>query len=242
MNFPAIQTHETLKKTINARELHTFLEIGKDFSSWMKVQINRADLLENKDYVVLTLKGEQVSGAKTKTEYFITITSASDIGMMSQTAKGKEVRNYYRDCEQKAQAAQPKIMTLEEMTLKVVEGQRDKISALEYQIDTDKPKVTYANAVLSAQNPVCVRLWVKTLQGEHGLAWGERKVWTWMRESGYVYKDKEGKNMFYAAYKKWFSLENVIVATSHGNKQTTALKINGQGQIDLGAKLLEVAA
>ena len=27
--------------TVNARELHTFLELGRDFSNWIKARINR---------------------------------------------------------------------------------------------------------------------------------------------------------------------------------------------------------
>ena len=38
------------KQAINARGLHQFLGIGKDFSSWIKKQIERCDLVENQDF------------------------------------------------------------------------------------------------------------------------------------------------------------------------------------------------
>ncbi|MBN6742789.1 antA/AntB antirepressor family protein [Acidithiobacillus sp. MC6.1] len=31
-----------VEQTVNARELHTFLEVGKDFSNWIKDRINQS--------------------------------------------------------------------------------------------------------------------------------------------------------------------------------------------------------
>ena len=45
--------------TISARDLHSALESKQDFSSWMKIQVERARLSENRDFVLLTKKGEQ---------------------------------------------------------------------------------------------------------------------------------------------------------------------------------------
>ena len=36
-------------QTVNARELHAFLEVKKDFSNWIKKQIERARLVEGRD-------------------------------------------------------------------------------------------------------------------------------------------------------------------------------------------------
>ena len=88
--------------TVNARELHAFLGIGKDFSSWMKDQIKRARLVEGRDYL-LTQKGEQLpSGMKYLSQYHLTIESAKHIGMMSGSDKGFEVRDYFIECERQA--------------------------------------------------------------------------------------------------------------------------------------------
>lgn len=42
---------------MSARDLHAFLRVGKDFSTWIKVQIARARFLEHQDFEVLPLKG-----------------------------------------------------------------------------------------------------------------------------------------------------------------------------------------
>ena len=37
--------------TVNARDLHAFLEIGKDFSNWIKDRIEQYGFTENQDFV-----------------------------------------------------------------------------------------------------------------------------------------------------------------------------------------------
>ena len=39
---------------VDARLLHEALEIGKDFSTWIKAQIERARLVEHRDFLGLT--------------------------------------------------------------------------------------------------------------------------------------------------------------------------------------------
>ncbi len=48
----------TTLPTVNARDLHAFLEVGKDFSSWIKDRIEKYEFIENQDFVVFTQTGE----------------------------------------------------------------------------------------------------------------------------------------------------------------------------------------
>lgn len=90
-------------QTVNARDLYKTLEIGKDFSNWIKDQIDRARLIEERDYIISVnqsaQKGGLPSGGKPRTEYHLSIDSAKHIAMMSGTDKGFEVRNYFLECE-----------------------------------------------------------------------------------------------------------------------------------------------
>lgn len=92
-------------KVVNARHLHAFLEIGKDFSTWIKVQIQRCDLVENVDFQPLTQKGERLGNGRfngsNKIEYALSIEAAKEIAMMSQTPKGKMARRYFIECERR---------------------------------------------------------------------------------------------------------------------------------------------
>jgi phage anti-repressor protein len=102
-----IKQNDILTSAIDARELHNFLEIRKDFSSWIKTQINRAMLTENEDYISFTQKG--VGGQFDKIEYYITIDAGKTIGMLSATSKGKEIRDYFIECERELLEAKNKL-------------------------------------------------------------------------------------------------------------------------------------
>ena len=86
-------------QTVNARDLHAFLEVKKDFSDWIKKQIERARLLEGRDYIIFPQKGENTGRGRSSLEYYLTIEAAKHIAMMSGCDKGFEVRNYFLECE-----------------------------------------------------------------------------------------------------------------------------------------------
>jgi phage anti-repressor protein len=90
--------------TVDARDLHAFLEIGKDYTSWIKAQVKRAHLIENRDFVLFTQNG--VKGNKPTSEYFLTFDAGKHVAMMSGSPKGFEVREYFIACEA-ALLAQP---------------------------------------------------------------------------------------------------------------------------------------
>ena len=94
-----IGTEET--NAVNAREVHKALEIKKDFSSWVKAQIESLGLEENVDFVSLTQKGEREIGATIRIEYILTLDAAKHIAMASRSAKGKEVRAYFIEAEKR---------------------------------------------------------------------------------------------------------------------------------------------
>lgn len=87
---------------VDARELHGFLEVKKDFSNWIKAQIARARLQENKHFSLLAQKGEQTgSGGHNRVEYLLTLDGAKHIGMISNTEKGFDIRDYLIACEER---------------------------------------------------------------------------------------------------------------------------------------------
>jgi phage anti-repressor protein len=88
--------------TANARELHAFLESRDDFSTWIKYQVKRARLSENRDYVSFQ---ENSGKGRPSTDYFITIDAAKHIAMMSGTDKGFDVRDYFIECERRAKSS-----------------------------------------------------------------------------------------------------------------------------------------
>ena len=89
-------------ETVSARELHTFLEVGRDFSTWIKDRISKYEFVENTDYIMLPKTGElENKGLQGKIEYFVTLDMAKQLAMVENNEKGMQVRKYFIECEKK---------------------------------------------------------------------------------------------------------------------------------------------
>jgi len=92
-----IGKHET--KTCSARELHEFLQIGRDFATWINARIEEFGYKQGKDYEIFPQSGENNLVGRPKMEYSITIHMASELSMVERNAMGRIARNYFIKCE-----------------------------------------------------------------------------------------------------------------------------------------------
>ena len=85
-------------QTVNARNLHAFLEVGKDFSTWIKNRIKQHGFVEHQDFVSFEdlsspKLGSSKSRAQRTIEYYLTIDAAKHVSMSENNAKGKAARD-----------------------------------------------------------------------------------------------------------------------------------------------------
>src|SRR5690606_17518660 len=92
-------------QTVNARDLHGFLEVGKDFSTWIKDRIDQYDFVENQDFVCSPVSGSEGRGGHNRKDYHLSIDMAKELSMVERNHKGKEARQYFIECERQAKAA-----------------------------------------------------------------------------------------------------------------------------------------
>ncbi|MBF0421259.1 MAG: antA/AntB antirepressor family protein [Magnetococcales bacterium] len=92
---------EELVLTVNAKELHAFLEVGKDFSNWIKDRIGKYNFIENQDFIVFAKFGENPQGGRPATEYHLTLDMAKELAMVQSNAKGQQARRYFIRCEKR---------------------------------------------------------------------------------------------------------------------------------------------
>ncbi|MBW8067553.1 MAG: phage antirepressor protein [Ferrovum sp.] len=98
---------------VDARRLHAFLGVGRDFSNWIKGRIQEYGFVESQDYL-LAKTGENLPfvsdqdfspkrgescGGRPAVDYFLTLDMAKELAMVERTARGREVRRYFIDCE-----------------------------------------------------------------------------------------------------------------------------------------------
>ena len=100
------EINNELMQTVNARELHQFLEVGRKFATWIQQRIEKYSFVENEDFLIISKNREttdkdgklKVSVAK---EYHITLDMAKELSMVERNKKGKQARKYFIECERK---------------------------------------------------------------------------------------------------------------------------------------------
>ncbi|WP_404977257.1 antA/AntB antirepressor family protein [Bartonella sp. AU55XJBT] len=90
---------QEIVQTVSARDLHTFLEVKRDFSNWIKDRINKYSFIENKDYIVFANFGENLQGGRPSKDYHLTLSVAKELSMVENNKKGREARLYFIECE-----------------------------------------------------------------------------------------------------------------------------------------------
>ena len=139
---------------VNARELHEFLEVGKDFSNWIKGRIEQYEFIENTDYEVIASFGENPSGGRPKQEYIISIDMAKELSMVERNEKGKEARKYFIECEKKLKEGAKPMTAMQILETQLAIMKEHELKLLEIQnkqIETDN-KLNLIEAKISTSN------------------------------------------------------------------------------------------
>lgn len=91
----------------NARDLHRFLGVGRDFTTWIKNRIKEYGFVKNQDFIIVeNLSSPKWGSSKSRQqvmiEYHITLDMAKELAMVEKTPKGREVRRYFIAMEKQA--------------------------------------------------------------------------------------------------------------------------------------------
>lgn len=79
-----------------------FLEVGKDFSTWVKDRIEKYEFTEGVDFINFPKNWE--SDSRQLMEYHITLDMAKELSMVERTEKGKQARQYFIEAEKRLRA------------------------------------------------------------------------------------------------------------------------------------------
>ena len=96
---------DTTVQLCDARTLHEFMQVKRDFTTWIRARIRKFGFVENEDYL-LTKSGEQLpSGTKYVHDYHLTLDMAKELSMVENNEQGRAARKYFIACERQAMAA-----------------------------------------------------------------------------------------------------------------------------------------
>jgi len=111
INIEQKQIGTQFVQSVYARDLHAFLEVRRDFTTWIKQRIAKFGFVENQDFVVFDspVPVNQVchGGDRRSKEYFVALDMAKELSMVERTPKGKEARRYFIECERRLRSSEP---------------------------------------------------------------------------------------------------------------------------------------
>jgi len=99
------------KNLVNAKELHEFLNVGKNFRAWIRDRIKDYGFVLNQDYVIAyydyqgnflydsVSKHGQSDGQVHRKEYGLTVDTAKVISMVENNQQGRRARRYFIEVE-----------------------------------------------------------------------------------------------------------------------------------------------
>lgn len=237
----AVQDDGKGRRTVNARDLHSFLEVGKKFSDWIKGRIEKYDFTDGQDYVLTFPKtGERKNVVMT--DYHLTLDMAKELSMVERNEKGKEARQYFIECERIAK--QQSIPVIDgNFMIQLGEEMKSKdtqINLLTFdveqktkKIEEQKPKVLFADAVATSKTSILVGELAKLIK-QNGYNIGQNRLFAWLRENGYLIKQR-GENYNLPAQRSMemslFEIKKRAIANADGSiRTTTTTKVTGKGQ------------
>jgi anti-repressor protein len=222
---------------VSARQLHKTLEVKTRFSQW--AEQNFKMFQEGEDFTSVVGTTVVNNGAVREIQdYAVTLRMAEHLAMMSKTPKGYEVREYFIQVEKDFNSPE-KIMA---RALRIADN---KIHKLEAQMEADKPKVLFANAVSASQTSILIGDFAKLLR-QNGLEIGQNRLFIWLRENGFLINRKGDSWNMSTQRSMDRGLFEIKERTHHEPNGTIRIskttKITGKGQVYFMEKLLAEVA
>lgn len=170
---------------VSARDLHKFLGVGKDFSTWLKNRIGEYNFVENTDFIVFPKIGENLPSGRPLIEYYVSIDMAKELCMVEKNDKGKEARKYFIECEKKLKS----LMITPKDYPSALRALADEVEAKEKlakELEEAKPKIEFCDYVTKHADSVRVGDYAKILSDSTGIVIGPNKLFKLLREKGYL--------------------------------------------------------
>ena len=218
------------RPTVSARELHEFLEVKTAFKDWFP-RMCEYGFMEGTDFCSFL---SESTGGRPAQDAQLTIEMAKELCMIQRTEKGKQARQYFIQLEKDWNSP-------EKVMARALRMADQKIQELSQQISESQPKVLFADAVASTQSSILVGELAKLLK-QNGVDIGQNRLFSWMRENGYLIKIK-GSDYNMPTQRSMemglFFIKETAITYSNGYVSVTKTpKVTGKGQQFFVSKFL----
>lgn len=227
-------------QVVSARELHEALGVEKRFSAWFET--NSQGFVEGEDFTgaYLKVQSNQYGGEKEIQDYNLSVDMAKHICLMSRTDKGKACRQYLIDVEKAWNTPEQVMARALKIANQTIDSLKENNIRLIEANERMKPKEIFADAVATSKTSILVGDLAKLIC-QNGYQIGQKRLFDWLRNNGYLVKSGSSYNMPMQRYVEQglFEVKESNVQNPDGSVRTTrTTKVTGKGQVYFVNKFL----
>lgn len=218
--------------TVSARDLHEGLEIKSNFTTWFE-RMKEYGFTET-DYKKCFPNMESgCNGGQNMVDYQISVDMAKQICMIQRSEKGRQYRQYFLDLEKAWNTPEQVFARALKMADQTIAKLKDTNKSLAEKIEADRPKTIFADAVSTSHTSILIGDLAKLIC-QNGVQTGQKRLFQWMRENGYLMKSGASYNMPMQRYieQGLFEVKESSVQNPDGSVRVTrTTKVTGKGQL-----------
>lgn len=217
-----ITLNDNQEPVVSGRQLHEALGVKTAYKDWFP-RMTEYGFVEGQDFCSNL---SESTGGRRAVDHIIKLDMAKEIAMIQRTDKGKQVRAYFIQIEKDYNSPE-KIMA------RALLMADKKVHKLEAQIEADRPKVLFADAVSASKSSCLIGELAKILK-QNGIDIGQNKLFQWLRDNGYLIS-RRGDSWNQPTQKSMqlalFEMKKTVINHADGHTSTnTTTKVTGKGQ------------
>lgn len=241
-NLQVVEQREVLGKEFKIYgDFENPLFLAKDVAEWIEHSKSDVMLKSVDDNEKVKVNNVYVDGRTGGNGvWFLTEDGLYEVLMQSRKPIAKEfkkeVKKILKTIRQNGMYVTEKLLDNPDLAIQAftkLKEEREKRKALEIKIETDKPKVLFADAVETSKTTILIGDLAKIIK-QNGVDMGQKRLFAWLRENGYLIK-RNGADYNMPTQKsmemKLFEIKETAITHSDGHISVSKTpKVTGKGQ------------
>lgn len=224
-----VEMNENLEPIISGRELHKKLGVGQHYRDWIKRMLEFG-FIENQDYTPHNFVHPQNN--QETSDVLMKIDMAKEICMLQRNELGKQFRKYFIQVEKEFNSPEKIMARAVLIADRKVNTLTIEVKELKDKIETDRPKVIFAEALAVSEKSILIGELAKILK-QNGVDIGQNRLFEYLRSNGYLCSRGEQYNSptQRALELKLFDIKTTTINNPDGSVRVTrTTKVTPKGQ------------
>lgn len=223
------------KVEISGRQLHMKLNVKTRYNDWFSRMVEYG-FIEGTDFYSKLSKTNS-DGGRPSTDHILTLNMAKEIAMLQRTPEGQEIRRYLIKVEEEWNSPERVMARAVLMANNKVKELTALTESQQATLEAQKPKVLFADTVSGSKTSILVGQLARLVK-QKGLDIGQNRLFKWLRDKGYLMKNKNEPTQRSMDLKVMEVKERTVNNPDGSTRITRTPMITGKGQIYFVDRLL----